>query len=170
MRRNRILMIACALLTSIDATVAVIRWRQTVLRPAPRAARAVVGASNPVSIDAPVGEDDVSAVVANDPFRLSNTPSRVAFDAGGSGGPGDSGSGTPLPPPSRPSRPTLVLKAIVGGPPWQAVIDGLPGQSAGAVATPGTVFQNLIIRSVSRDRVVVEGPDTSWVLTFGGAP
>jgi len=35
-------------------------------------------------------------------------------------------------------RPVLVLKAIAGGPPWQAVIEGLPGQQFAAIAQSGT--------------------------------
>src|SRR6478735_2964269 len=65
-------------------------------------------------------------------------------------------------------RPTLVLKAIIGGPPWQAVIDGIPGQPPGTIAGPGARFDRLVVRSVTRDTVVVQGPDTTWSLAFKG--
>jgi hypothetical protein len=67
-------------------------------------------------------------------------------------------------------RPTFALKAIVGGPPWSAVIDGIPGQAAGTVIRQGAQFEKLVVRSVTRDSVIIQGPDTTWVLRFGGRP
>jgi hypothetical protein len=61
-----------------------------------------------------------------------------------------------------------VLKAIIGGPPWQAVIDGIPGQPPGTIAGTGARFDKLVVRSVTRDTVVVQGPDTTWSLGFKG--
>jgi hypothetical protein len=60
----------------------------------------------------------------------------------------------------------LVLKAIVGGPPWQALIDGIPGQPIGAIAEQGKRFNGFLVKLVTADSVVVQGPDTSWVLSF----
>jgi hypothetical protein len=101
--------------------------------------------------------------VSNDPFRLSNTPPSVRYDPANDGS--ALGPGTIAPPPF---RPTLVLKAIVGGPPWQAVIDGIPGQPAGTIARQGATFDKLTVRSVTRDSVIVQGPDTAWTLSFRG--
>jgi hypothetical protein len=103
--------------------------------------------------------DAEDAIVMNDPFRLSNSPPSVRFDPGFEV---SSGAVVALPQP----RPTLVLKAIVGGPPWQAVIDGIPGQPAGTVAQSGSKFDRFVVRVVTRDSVVVQGTDTSWVLSF----
>ncbi|MGH7620563.1 MAG: hypothetical protein ACREPM_25385, partial [Gemmatimonadaceae bacterium] len=100
------------------------------------------------------------AIVTNDPFRLSNSPPAVRYDPAADG-PGAAVLAL-LPQP----RPVLVLKAIVGGPPWQAVIDGLPGQPAGTVARAGSTYDRLVVRSVTRDSVVVQGADTLWVLSF----
>jgi hypothetical protein len=99
-------------------------------------------------------------ITANDPFRLSNRPAVVRFDARGDVGVG----GTPGPPVT--TRPQLVVKGIVGGPPWQAIIDGLPGQPPGTIVTPGATFDQLVVRAVSRDSVIVQGPDTTWTLTL----
>lgn len=71
-------------------------------------------------------------------------------------------------PQSRPranARPTLELKAIAG-PPWRAVVGGLPGQPNAVVVREGTVFDRLTIASVGRDSVVIRGPDTTWVLSL----
>ena len=54
----------------------------------------------------------------------------------------------------------------MGGPPWQAVIDGIPGLPAGTVVRSGNVFDKLTIRSVTRDSVFVQTPDTAWFLTL----
>ena len=63
-------------------------------------------------------------------------------------------------------RPDLVLKGIVGGPPWQAIIEGIPGQAASLVMSAGASFDRFTIQSVSRDSVVVRGTDTTWTLTL----
>jgi hypothetical protein len=63
-------------------------------------------------------------------------------------------------------RPTLVLRGIIGGPPWQAIVDGIPGQSAGAIVRQGMAFDAITIRTVTRDTVFVQSPDTSWKLTL----
>jgi hypothetical protein len=104
--------------------------------------------------------DAEDATVSNDPFRLANEPASVRFDP--------SLEGESMSPAVPVVRPTLVLKAIIGGPPWQAVIDGIPGQPPGTIATPGARFDKLVVRSVTRDAVVVQGPDTTWSLAFKG--
>jgi len=104
-------------------------------------------------------------IVSNDPFRLANAPSRVRFD------PSNENGGAPLGVPPTPMlRPNMTLKAIVGGPPWQAIVDGIPGQPAGTVVRAGGTFDKLVARAVTRDSVIIQGPDTSWVLTFRRAP
>jgi hypothetical protein len=100
-------------------------------------------------------------IASNDPFLLSNTAPTVRYDPESDGVNAANGN-VALPPP----RPTLVLKAIVGGPPWRAVIDGIPGQPAGVIVEQGNTFDRLVVRVVTRDSVVVRGADTSWVLSF----
>jgi len=154
--------VALALVTSsaLAASVAAIQWK-----------RVDAGASrNDVAVDAlhvlasrlPVDslERAADAIVTNDPFRLSNSPSAVRFDPTTDGGPAAALVA--------PARPVLVLRGIVGGPPWQAVIDGLPGQSPGTLARAGSKFDRLTVRAVTRDSVIVQGADTSWVLSFRG--
>jgi len=113
----------------------------------------------------PPAEDSLAqleaSVVENDVFRFANRPASSPYDPGL----GDALPGTPDPAP-RAVRPTLILKAIVGGPPWQAVIEGFPGQATGVVARTGEKFDKLFVRSVTRDSVIVQAPDTTWILTF----
>ena len=83
--------------------------------------------------------------VSNDPFRLSNTPPDTPFDPAAENSAGARGFAPP------PVRPVFALKAIVGGPPWQAVIDGIPGQPPGTVIRQGAQYDKLVVRSVTRD-------------------
>jgi hypothetical protein len=141
------------------SAVAIARW-QTSTPHVEAPARHVVP---PTTTLAFISEDSLDAAadltVTNDPFRLSNRPAEVSYD------PQSDGLTVPVAPLASP-RPLLVLKGIVGGPPWQAIIDGLPGQPAATVAQQGSVFDKLVVRSVSRDSVVIQGPDTSWTLGF----
>jgi len=105
-------------------------------------------------------ERAAEAIVTNDPFRLSNSPPAVRFDPTTDGGP----AAALVAPP----RPVFVLRAIVGGPPWQAVIDGLPGQPPATLVRAGSKFDRITVRAVTRDSVIVQGVDTSWVLSFRG--
>ena len=141
-------------------SVAVLRWSGAV--PEISAPRVDPPPMAPGSVDS---LDDVlasaeAAIVTNDPFRLGNVPASVRYD------PREdlaAAAGVAQPPPL---RPTMTLRAIVGGPPWQAVVDGLPGQPANTIVRAGSTYDKLIARSVTRDSVVIQGPDTTWVLRF----
>jgi hypothetical protein len=50
------------------------------------------------------------------------------------------------------------------GPPWQAVVEGIPGREGGVVVREGEVLGELRVRSIKRDTVVVVGFDTTWAL------
>jgi hypothetical protein len=136
------------------------RWLGAI--PQSRAARAVIPRLSSMSTR-PVDDSLAAAealVVDNDPFRLANHPASVSYDPRAGDGP----QGAELGPLS--VRPVFVLKAIVGGPPWQAVVEGFPGQAASVVVRTGERFDKLAVRSVTRDSVIVQAPDTTWVLTF----
>ena len=62
--------------------------------------------------------------------------------------------------------PTLKLRAIAGGPPWQALIEGLPGQTRAVLVRSGNTFDRVTIRVVARDSVVVHVEDSTWALRF----
>lgn len=94
-------------------------------------------------------------VVANDPFR----PDRVVGSAAES----------PTPTSTQAARqlPHLVLRGVIGGPPWDAIIDGIPGRLAGAVLRSGENISGLSISIASRDSVRVTWADSTWTLLLG---
>ena len=91
----------------------------------------------------------------HDPFRLARRPSDVPYV------PGVEGAAPEVPPLP---KPVLSLRGIVGGDPWQGVVDGLPGVGGSTVVRQGQVIGDLRISLVTRDLVVVEGMDTTWSL------
>jgi hypothetical protein len=93
-------------------------------------------------------------VVERDPFRLSRRPSAVRFSM----------SNEPVEHLPRPQRPQVVVSGVVGGPPWIAVLTGLPSRDGPVVVRPGDVFGSLVIKSIARELVVVSAPDTVWRL------
>jgi hypothetical protein len=66
-------------------------------------------------------------------------------------------------------RPKFVLRGVIGGPPWDAIIDGLPGRPGGTVVRNGESIGGFSITVRSRDTVRVRGDDTVWTLTLGRA-
>jgi hypothetical protein len=63
-----------------------------------------------------------------------------------------------------------VLRGLVGGPPWNAILDGVPGHDGGFVVRAGDSVAGLKIRSVRRDGATIRGMDTTWILRLGRAP
>ncbi len=103
------------------------------------------------------------AVVGGNPFRLDRAPAPIGFNQPAAPGmmPGMGGPYVPPPPP----RPQLAVTGIVG-PPWQALLEGVPGREGTAVVVRrGDVLGDLRIRDVTRTTVVVSAPDTTWRLT-----
>ena len=99
-------------------------------------------------------------IVERDPFRLDRRPSSVPYAPTLEG----------APPPVAPApRPVLVVTGIVGGPPWEALVDGIPGRPASVVVRRGDAFGDstgrLVVRRVGPDTVVIAGMDTTWTLT-----
>ena len=98
----------------------------------------------------------VIALTETDPFRASRHPSPIAYQPTREGAP---------PPPPRAARPGLAVSGIIGGPPWSAVLEGVPGREGGSVVRSGDTLGGLKIRAVKRDTVVISGVDTTWRLT-----
>jgi hypothetical protein len=71
----------------------------------------------------------------------------------------------PPPPPAPPKAP-LKLRGLIGGPPWDALIEGIPGHEGAVVARVGQTLGGITIRAVRRDTVIAQGMDTTWKLTL----
>ncbi|MFN2399093.1 MAG: hypothetical protein ABR543_10720 [Gemmatimonadaceae bacterium] len=94
-------------------------------------------------------------------FRFDRRPATVAFVP--------AVERMALPPPAvvaQPVRPALAVSGIIGGPPWQALIDGIPGREGHVLAYDGAVFGEIRIRKITRDSVVITGSDTTWRLAL----
>lgn len=115
----------------------------------------------------PMSEDSLeslgSQVVDGDVFRIARHGSSVAYDgrARGASLAAPLPMSAPLPPKS-----VLTLKAIIGGPPWQGVIDGFPGHPEGTLVTLGDKIERFTVKGIGRDTVVIQAPDTLYRLTL----
>jgi len=99
------------------------------------------------------------AIAAGDPFRLDHRPSTVAYRAELEGV-------APPPPPPVPPKPALALAGLVGGPPWAALLDGVPGRDGSVLVHAGETLGALHVRGVSAAGVTISGMDTTWHLTL----
>jgi hypothetical protein len=91
------------------------------------------------------------------PFRFDRRPALVRYD--------------PWQPPTMiataqvASRPIPVVTGILGGPPWLAVVEGLPGEEAGVVLGIGDKLSGYTVRAIRGDTVVIATEDTVFRLT-----
>lgn len=160
MRRRAFLAVTVAGFMALSVAAA-LRWHDAVpIIPARSAQIPRLAAPAGDTADTTLADAEES-IVSNDPFRLSNAPASVRYDPRGELAADVVGVAQPTP-----VRPMMTLKAIVGGPPWLAVVDGLPGQPANTLVRAGASYDKLVVRSVTRDSVVIQGPDTTWGLSF----
>ncbi|MFL5605605.1 MAG: hypothetical protein ACJ8AD_04095 [Gemmatimonadaceae bacterium] len=71
--------------------------------------------------------------------------------------------GAPQPPP-KPPKPTLLLRGLLGGPPWDALVDGVPGHEGAMVLRAGQTTAGLTLKAIRHDTVFIKGLDTTWKL------
>jgi hypothetical protein len=62
------------------------------------------------------------------------------------------------------NKPHLVLKGVLGGPPWDAVVEGIPGREGAVVIRVGESVAGVSVRAIRRDTAYVRGFDTTWAL------
>jgi hypothetical protein len=134
------------------------RWRRA--EPEVRAPAGALATSPPEPRRVP--RDRLAAagrtVTGGNPFRLDRAPAPIGFAQPGMMGP----PAEYVPPP--PPRPQLFVSGIVG-PPWQALLEGVPGREGAVVVKRGDVLGDLRIRDITERVVVVASPDTTWRLT-----
>jgi hypothetical protein len=98
-------------------------------------------------------------VTEQDPFRADRKQAPLPFSHLAEGM-----SASPPPPPA-PPKPPLFLRGTVGGPKWEALLEGVPGREGSVLVLQGDTIAGLRVRRTSRDTVVVTGMDTTWTLT-----
>lgn len=140
--------------TSVCVTAAYSGWRSALASPAVQRTQQMVVVPDPALLSADTLRVATAELVARDPFRADRHPSSVAFRTDVQG----------IAPPPKPPRPALSLAGIIGGPPWEALLDGLPGKEGSTLVRKGDVIDGFKIRSVSRDSVIVQAADTTWRL------
>ena len=148
------------------AGIAVVRVRSAGVPFSPETARSL----RLPELTKPIPGDSLAAlgdeVSENDVFRLARRPTRVAFDSRPAAQPS-----VPLPVmPNMPIKPVLQLKAIIGGPPWQGVVDGIPGQPPGTLIRIGDKFDRFTVKSIGRDTIVMQSPDSTYRLVLRSDP
>ncbi len=97
-------------------------------------------------------------IKSRDPFRLERKPANVAYSSWEPVQPSAAA------PPPKPSRPTLVLAGILGGPPWQALVEGIPGREGGVLLAVGAESNGVRLQAIRGDTAFLAGFDTSWAL------
>jgi hypothetical protein len=69
-----------------------------------------------------------------------------------------------VPQPSKPPKPVLVLRGLLGGPPWDALVEGVPGREGAMVLRAGQTTEGLTLKAIRHDTVFIKGMDTTWKL------
>ena len=91
-----------------------------------------------------------------DAFRVARRPADVRFSPWGVA------SRPELPPRIRPA---LALTGIIGGPPWSALVEGIPGRESGVLLIVGEESNGIRLTAVRGDTALLAGFDTTWALT-----
>ncbi|HEX5180126.1 MAG TPA: hypothetical protein VFW04_12400 [Gemmatimonadaceae bacterium] len=155
--RSRTIELALWSLTLLALGVTGALWRRAL---SPHvAAAATVWPVPPVS---PIPSVDsltilTSRIVDRDAFRLDRKPAAVAYRTSGD-------SAVSAAPPS-PPKPVLSLVGIVGGPPWAALVNGIPAHDGSVLVHARDTAGGLRVTRVSADGVTISGLDTVWHLT-----
>jgi len=127
--------------------------------------RTASGAGGVLQLPPPMDDDSLEAleetVTQGNPFRLARRPATASFAPRNSRSP--MGMIAPV---VAPPKPTLILKAIIGGPPWQGVLEGFPGREGASVVRAGDKIDRFTIRSITSDSVVIHSPDSTYRLTM----
>jgi hypothetical protein len=106
------------------------------------------------AVSSQVSAESVAFIVSRDPFRIGRRPALPAYDP--------LRLAEQLAPP--PPRPVLVLVGVVNAAEPSAVVEGLPGVEGWRVMRVGDVVAGLRVAQIMPGRVVITGPDTTWVL------
>jgi len=94
---------------------------------------------------------------ARNPFRLDRRPTELLYN------PWEPSVPAVAPPPPR-AIPPLVLAGLIG-PPWNALVEGVPGRETGVFFALGEERHGITFVGLRGDSVLLAGFDTTWTLT-----
>jgi hypothetical protein len=97
---------------------------------------------------------------SRNPFRLDRTPTARRF------GLLEPSPGAPVVQAPAPVVPVLTLAGILGGPPWSAIIEGIPGHETGITLRVGEAANGVRLEWVRRDTAKITAADKAWIVTF----
>jgi hypothetical protein len=146
----------CATIVAAATMMGVWIWADRISQPVIGRALSAANAADPTMFDADSLAAAADEVVSGDLFESDRVPSELAPI-------------TTVPPSPAPVRQysRLVLRGVVGGPPWDVIVDGVPGRASGTVVREGETVSGLSFRVLTRDSVRVRTADTTWTLVLG---
>jgi hypothetical protein len=93
------------------------------------------------------------SVASSDPFRLDRHPSAPPVEQ-------------PAIVASAPPPLHLELSGVIGGPPWRAIVSGIPGREVGVVVRAGDTLGGIRIRNIRRDTVIIQAGESTMKFTL----
>jgi hypothetical protein len=157
-----------------------VRWRRALPAIPPASSVSLAAPAAVTTVPAARLAAAVEATSRENPFRLDRTPAPLTTGQPpglgsfvGPGLPSYSTLGrttTPAgmyPPPGVSSLADAGLRVNgISGPPWEAILEGVPGRTGAVVAREGDRFGDLRVRSISSERVVIQGRDSTLRLNI----
>jgi hypothetical protein len=148
---------AALLLSTLVAIASIGAWTTAVPAPVVES-RDIQPAARPVPpVDTLALAAAAARIRARDAFRLDRKPADVLYN------PWEPTAPVSQPVPPR-SVPQLALAGLIG-PPWNALIEGVPGRETGLLITVGQELNGITFVGLRGDTVLLSGFDTTWTLT-----
>lgn len=142
---------------AVVAACSVVAWATAIPSPVIEERPLEVGARPPARADTTALAAATMRLRLRNPFRLDRKPTAVRYNPW-----------EPVianaPPPPPPVRPPLALAGLVG-PPWNALVEGIPGREGGVLLQVGDSVNGIRFVALRGDTVLLAGYDTTWSLT-----
>ena len=139
------------------AVASIAAWTTAISAPAVQEHPAAIGSPSPTAPDTVALAMSAARLRSRDPFRLERKPADVRYN------PWEPLAASAAPAPA-PSRPALALVGLVGGAPWNALLEGVPGRETGMLLQLGDSACGIRFVALRGDTVVLAGFDTTWSL------
>jgi len=157
--RYRALIAGAWALAALGALASIAAWA-TAVPSVPREGRKAYASTGSPTRQDTVGLASMAATIRDrDPFRSDRKPANARFN------PWQAVAAPGVIPHPAPVRPPLALVGIVGGPPWTALVEGIPGREAGVLLRVGEEAGGVRLVDIRGDQAHLSGFDTTWVLT-----